>query len=446
MALRSLGRNTLHRRLFAWLAGLTVMPALLVLLVSAWLWSGALAWFGTLGPWEQLTESGRVLFDAAGPHAAEDSALAAAVAGHREALSSSAVLARRWAFVGERLASQLPTIVLAFAVVLSGVALLVSRRLARGLARPIEEVAAWTAMLAREEPIPPAEARDTVEVRALRAAVRDASAELAAARVRALEAERVRVWGEMARRVAHEMKNPLTPLRLAVHRLESDGTAAAEALAVVKEETARLEELARQFSWLGRPPEGVPSAVDLRELLERLLATDVPPGFDASLEAAADVPPVEAHYEALVRAFRNILRNAVEALEEVEGPRRIRVSVARAREPGMVEIRFADSGPGLPPELGDRIFEPDCTTKWRGTGLGLAVVRHSVTATGGRITAGNRPEGGAEFVILLPEAVTPLEGAGVRDPAEGGGDPDAPGPPERVPAGRIPPTEEGGRS
>ena len=387
---------------------MTLVPAFGVLLVSAWLWSGTLLWFGTLGPWDQVAESGRALFEAAAPVAGDHPELAAAVARHRETLSASAVLARRWAYVGERLVSQLPLVLIASAIVLGGLALVVSRRLARGLARPIAEVAQWTERLGRDEPIPPpapAEARDTVEVQALRGAVRQAAAEIAAARDRALVAERVRVWGEMARRVAHEMKNPLTPLRLAVHRLAVDGEAPEESLAVIREETARLEELARQFSWLGRPPDGVPSPIDLRELLERLLATDVPPGIEATLDAEPGLPEVEAHYEALVRAFRNIVQNAVEALHGAAGPRRIAVTLARCDQPaGWIEIRFADTGPGLPPELGDRIFEPDCTTKWRGTGLGLAVVRHSVTATGGRIRARNRPDGGAEFVIHLPGA------------------------------------------
>jgi len=387
---------------------MTLVPALGVLLAGAWLWSGTLFWFGTLGPWEQVTESGRALFEAAAPIAGEHAELNAALERHRETLSASAVLARRWAYVGDRLVHQLPLVLVVTGAVLSGLALLVSRRLARGLARPIAEVAEWTERLGREEPIPspaPSEARDTAEVQALRAAVRRAAEELRAARERALEAERVRTWGEMARRVAHEMKNPLTPLRLAVHRLTDDGGAPAEALAVIREETERLEELARQFSWLGRPPEGVPSLIDLRDLLERLLATDVPPGIDATLESEPDVPEVEAQYDALLRAFRNIVRNAVEALEDSAGPRRLTVTLALADgASGWVEIRFADTGPGLPAGLGDRIFEPDCTTKWRGTGLGLAVVRHSVTANGGRIQARNRPGGGAEFVIRLPVA------------------------------------------
>src|SRR5690606_37656252 len=115
-----------------------------------------------------------------------------------------------------------PGLALGLALVIAGLALAASRRVARGLARPIGELAEWAGRLAREEPLPEPsvnEAREVAEVRALRAAFRRAESELADARRRALSAERVRIWGEMARRVAHEMKNPLTPLRLAAHRL-----------------------------------------------------------------------------------------------------------------------------------------------------------------------------------------------------------------------------------
>lgn len=432
-----LRRNTLDRRLFGWLLVLTLLPALGVLLGAAWIWSGALAWIGTLGPWDQVTESGRQVIEAVAPLAADHPELAEAVERHREYLSESALLARRWTYLGERLASQLPIAVLVLSGVLTVVTLWVSRRLARGLARPIEELVEWAERLGRDEPLPeatPDEGRDTVEVQTLRQAFRSAAVELRRARQRAVQAERLRVWGEMARRVAHEMKNPLTPLRFAAERLAT-APGSEDALAVVREETARLEELAAQFASLGRPPEGPTGPIDVEELMAGLLATDVPDGIETTLEVAPELPLVEAHYEPLRRAFRNIIRNAVEALQEVDGPKRLRVAASwrggaghasgavgptssgefngvaaagangnGAAGPAMVEVRIADNGPGLPPDLGDRIFEPDCTTKSNGTGLGLALVRQAVSSVGGRVTARNLPDHGAEFVVTLPVA------------------------------------------
>src|SRR5690606_27917014 len=176
-----------------------------------------------------------------------DPELAAAVESHRRELSSSVVLARRWQFLGERVSALLPYAAVLLAVVLTALALWVGRRLAVQLARPIKELALWAEQLPAGEPLPepdPREQREVREVRALRDAMRLASVRIGEARARALETERVRAWGEMARRVAHEMKSPLTPLRLAAQRLARHPDAAGalrEPLDVIEEETGRLE-------------------------------------------------------------------------------------------------------------------------------------------------------------------------------------------------------------
>jgi signal transduction histidine kinase len=216
----------------------------------------------------------------------------------------------------------------------------------------------------------------------------------------------------MARRVAHEMKNPLTPLRLAVHRI---GATVAderlrEPLAVLDEETGRLEELARQFAVLGRPSSGPRSDVDLAELLRELLATDVPPGIGTELRADAGIPLFHGHYDALQRAFRNLVRNAVEAIASRRAAEptlvgRILADVSRAG--GDIVVRVRDNGCGIPAGSVQRIFEPDFTLKAGGTGLGLAVVRQAVLAHDGRVSASASPDGGAELEVRLPLRLAP---------------------------------------
>lgn len=439
-----LRRRSLERRLFGWLLVLALVPALGLVALGTWVWSDSLDRISTLGPWDRVGESGREVFEAAAEAASSDPVLAAALERHREELSASLLLARRWAFLRERVAGLIPELAVIFGVILAGGALAAARGISRGLARPIRELVGWAELMAREEELPQpqrAEWGEVLEVRALRRALRAASTELRLARARALEAERVRVWGEMARRVAHEMKNPLTPLRLALHRLarsSMDGVAAGavgsgaagaevgvvaagglapgddlgETIAVIAEEVARLEDLAHQFAQLGRPPEGPTSPVDLRELLASLLATDVAPPVETILEAPPVLPLIEGHYEALVRAFRNLVRNAVEAMEGCEGPRRVEVWIGEA-EPGWVEVRIADRGHGVPADVEARLFEPDFTTKSRGTGLGLTLVRQAIMAHGGTIALSRRRAGGAEFVVRLP-----VEGG--KDPATGG--------------------------
>lgn len=405
-----LKRRSLEGRLFGRLFVMALVPTLLVLLGGVWLGARVLDLAGSLGPWEQVAESGKDLLDVLSPATLADARVAAAASRHRAQLSESLVLARRWAYLGQRAEASLPVVAVVLAMVLALAALLVSRRLARQLARPIAELVGWAGLLAHEAPLPgpaPDEAGELREIAVLRAALRRAAEERERARARALEAERTRVWGEMARRVAHEMKNPLTPLRLAAHRLSAlaDGEPAlVEPVGVLDEETARLEQLAARFSDLGRPAEGPSSAVNLEEMLRSLLATDVPPGVECSLQVEADVPDVEGHYDALLRAFRNVIRNAAEAVESSEGERRIDIGVRRAPRWGGagVEVVVGDTGPGIPEEVRGLIFEPDFTTKSRGTGLGLTIVRQAIGRDGGEVAARARPGGGTELVVRLP--------------------------------------------
>lgn len=271
--------------------------------------------------------------------------------------------------------------------------------LSRQLSRPIDELVGWTGHILRHESLPPDQARTGApEFMALRTALRDLSDEIGAARERELEAERLRSFREVARRVAHEMKNPLTPIRFAVTQLQRSATdGQREALDVLQAESARLEQLAREFAEYGRLPEGPPADVDLGELLGELVRTSVPREADARIKADPTTPHVAGHYDPLRRAFSNILRNAVEATGG-RGP--VRVSVAPGD--GGAVVRISDRGPGVRTSDRMRIFQPYVTTKAEGTGLGLAMVQQTVEAHGGRVWVDDTPGGGATFVVALP--------------------------------------------
>jgi signal transduction histidine kinase len=404
-----LRRHSLERRLFAWLLALALVPAALLLGAGLGAAGRTLDYLGTLGPWSRVADSGRALFDAAAPAAAADPALDAALEAHRGELSESLVQAQRWSYLGGRIATVAPFFIASIGLILATLALLASRRIAREIARPVHDLVEWSDRLARGEALPAAaaaEAGEVAEVRRLRSALRTASAQIAEGRARALEAERMRAWGEMARRVAHEMKNPLTPLRLAAHRLRrgpTEGDLAEDVIVVIEEETARLEDLARSFAVLGRPSAGPPSTVDLEELLRTLLETDVPQPIARRLDVHPGTSMIRAHYDALFRAFRNLVRNAVEAVQAAGGTGMIAVTVGPAPGGG-VEVMVADTGGGFPEDAAERLFEPDFTLRAGGTGLGLAVVRQAVVAHGGDVRARARPGGGAEFIVRLPAA------------------------------------------
>jgi two-component system nitrogen regulation sensor histidine kinase NtrY len=294
-------------------------------------------------------------------------------------------------------------------------ALRAARRMGRRLSHPVEEMAGWARMVGRREPLPANDGHAAAdEFAVLRRAFRRMETELAHAHQAELEAERARTWVGMARRVAHELKNPLTPMRFALstlHRTTPDREDAREALEVLQAESARLEELARTFAQLGRMPDGPQSEVDVREMMDYLLRTHLPPHVPSQLRAADGLPPVTGHHDALSRAFANLLLNAGEVVSQAG---RGSVSVDVREADGQVEVRVLDDGPGIAPENVERVWEPDFTTKARGTGLGLALVRQTVQAHGGRVWARNRPEGGAEFGVALPA------GAAEREPAFSG--------------------------
>lgn len=285
-------------------------------------------------------------------------------------------------------------IVLLFTITVAGTAL------SRQLASPLDEVVDWTGRIKRREPIPDerSESRTIPEFATLRAALRDLESSLEQGRRAELEAERLRTFGEVARRVAHEMKNPLTPIRLAVLQLRRTSTPEnAEVLEVIAAESARLEAMAREFAELGRLPETVPSPVDLCEMLEEMLRAAVPEPLLSTFSATSPSVVVEAQYDPMRRAFSNLLRNAVEA-SGVAGT--IAVTVSEA--PGQIEIRIADQGSGITPEKRELVFQPYFTDKRDGTGLGLAIVRQTIEQHGGTISVTDTPGGGATFIIRLP--------------------------------------------
>jgi two-component system nitrogen regulation sensor histidine kinase NtrY len=288
----------------------------------------------------------------------------------------------------------------------------VGGHLSRQLSRPIDELVGWTGNIRRLEPLPPDRPRrGAPEFEALRTALREMAAGLERARAQELEAERLRAFRETARRVAHEMKNPLTPIRLAARQLARSATdGEREAVEVLVAESDRLEQLAREFTEFGRLPEGPAAPVDVVELLGELARTTLPDGITARLDLDPATPTILGHYDPLRRALSNVLRNAVEAcsgrgtVEIVAAPDRgAPDGDAPGDGPGLggVRIEIRDHGPGVPPDLAPRIFEPYVTGRPGGTGLGLALARQTVELHRGTIALSETPGGGATFTLRL---------------------------------------------
>jgi signal transduction histidine kinase len=271
--------------------------------------------------------------------------------------------------------------------------------LSRQLSRPIEELIGWTGNIRRMEPLPPDRPRrGAPEFAALRTALREMAVELERARSQEIEAERLRAFRETARRVAHEMRNPLTPIRLAIAQLaRSAGAEHRDTVDVLVAESDRLEQLAREFTEFGRLPEGPAAPVDFTELLAELARTSLPSGMKARLDLDPATPILLGHYDPLRRAFSNILRNAAEACAG-EGELDI---TAAPDAGGGVRIEIRDHGPGVPAGIAGHVFDPYFTAKAGGTGLGLALVKQTIEMHGGTISLTETPGGGATFLVRM---------------------------------------------
>ncbi len=390
---------TFRQRILLVLIALGVVPTAIV--IAGWALTLQAANPGSAGraAVEQVAASGRLLLETVdttrlGPDARR--ALAAHAAELNEALSrSQAAHAYSRYYTGG-----LTVALLTFGALLLYASVRLGGHLSRQLSRPIDELVGWTGHILRHEPIPDANPRrGAPEFAALRTALREMAVGLEQGRAQEIEAARLRAFQEMARRVAHEMKNPLTPIRFAVAQLQrSAEPSQREALEVLAAESTRLEQLAREFTDLGRLPEGPAALVDLGELLTQLARTVLPPAIETDLAVDPATPCIRGHYDPLRRAFSNILHNAAEASG---GGGRLRVAVGPEGEHG-VRVQVADHGPGIPPDDRERVFEPYFTTKPSGTGLGLALVRQTVEAHGGRVAVEETPGGGATLVVRLP--------------------------------------------
>lgn len=228
-----------------------------------------------------------------------------------------------------------------------------------------------------------------------------------------LQAQRDAAWGEVARRLAHEIKNPLTPIQLSAERLrrrylneESDrGELLDRATHTIIQQVESMKAMVNAFSEYARTPRMDVTCFDVNTLIAEvaeLYAHQERP-LSIKLELDPRLPPIEADAGRMRQMFHNLLRNALEAMENQDG-RSVEIRTRRVAGDGadQVEIKVIDNGPGFEGEIVHQAFDPYVTSKPKGTGLGLAIVKKLVEEHGGHIGARNREQGGAEISILIP--------------------------------------------
>jgi two-component system sensor histidine kinase HydH len=229
------------------------------------------------------------------------------------------------------------------------------------------------------------------------------------------ERDRLAALGEMAAGLAHEIRNPLAAIKGATQYLDPRRLPGEdrEFLEIIVEEVDRLNGVVTAFLDYARPLKSAMSPGDVGDILQRtfkLLTPQIPEGIEVAIDVAPELPPVECDPEQLKQVFLNLALNSFQAMP---GGGRLRVTATLARddldgwrEPryrdARIEVRFRDTGPGIPPEARESIFVPFYTTKEKGTGLGLAISQRIVKAHRGSLSVSAPPEGGAEFTVSLP--------------------------------------------
>jgi two-component system nitrogen regulation sensor histidine kinase NtrY len=273
------------------------------------------------------------------------------------------------------------------------------------LARAAEEVASgnWDVRVSE---------RGHDEVSVLARSFNHMTAQLSAQREQLVQSERVAAWRELARRLAHELKNPLFPLQLTVENLIRARTLPEaefdevfrESTATLGMEIANLKTIIGRFSDFSKMPKPELERVDARDALGRVKALyEGAVSRDAKIEFArrfAEEPmPLMADPELLHRALSNLVLNAMDAM-----PQGGKLTLSAESHGDKVEIKVSDTGEGLTPEECERLFTPYYTSKQHGTGLGLAIVQSVVADHGGTIVVESSAGSGATFMITLPKA------------------------------------------
>ncbi|HSB49107.1 MAG TPA: ATP-binding protein, partial [Burkholderiales bacterium] len=225
------------------------------------------------------------------------------------------------------------------------------------------------------------------------------------------EAQRAEAWAEVARRLAHEIRNPLTPIQLSAERLraklegklaQADAEVLARSTQTIVNQVAALKYMVDAFSQYARTPEPTVRELDLSALTREVLTLyESSLGGAVRLELAAGLPPVLGDAAQLRQVIHNLLQNSQDALSDTPEPR---VTVATAAAGEIVRLTVTDNGCGVPEHVMRRAFEPYVTTKPRGTGLGLAIVKKIVEEHGGTAAIANVAPRGVCVTIQLPVA------------------------------------------
>jgi len=281
---------------------------------------------------------------------------------------------------------------------------------ARQITRPVEELVRGVELISAGREHEPFRTGGDNEIGRLMTAFSRMDHSLRAQQRRLLSAERVAAWREVAQRMAHEVKNPLSPIRLTMENLikarrqkpEMFDELFEDGSRAILEEVSQLVSIVTEFSQFARLPVPSPGWVDLDALVDSVVSLYTK-DTDLTVKRVQEAPLSEVFLdgELISGAVKNLVKNAVEAMEP-QGGGELQVTTGLDGENAYIEV--CDTGPGFPEDTAGIVFEPYFTTKVKGTGLGMAIALRIISEHGGSLSADNRPGGGARVLVTLPPA------------------------------------------
>ena len=225
------------------------------------------------------------------------------------------------------------------------------------------------------------------------------------------QAEKSAAWREVAQKLAHEIKNPLTPIQLSAERLkrryhsnrEGYDEILEECTQTIVDEVERLRKLLDEFSRLARMPKVNPIPSDINRILEKSLKLygEYPENIEVKIESEQNLPQVWVDPEQMERAFFNIIKNAVEAMQN-GGYLSLSTRFVSEPDNNYIEVLISDTGTGISPDSIDNLFAPHFSTKRGGAGLGLAIVKKIITDHSGEVTVKSEESKGTVFTVKIP--------------------------------------------
>ncbi|HEY8431833.1 MAG TPA: ATP-binding protein [Sandaracinaceae bacterium] len=328
----------------------------------------------------------------------------------------------------ERRVAEIERRVYATLAVAIGIAIALGLVLAMTIARPLRELESAASRVGAGDMATMITVRSGGEVGKAIGAFNRMTAELQQAQARLRRAERIAAWRDIARRIAHEIKNPLMPIQTSIETMRKTHARRhpdfdeifEESTLTILEEVERLKRIVTEFSRFARLPRPRPTELAVDDVAQHVVGLHAGGDVLVTMEVEGSPPRVRADREQLTQVLVNLVQNAADAARARHGESGGRVHVVVSPAESGVRIEVIDNGPGIPEPERERIFEPYYTTKAGGTGLGLAIVHRIVSDHGGRIDVDEAEGGGAVFEVVLPREGPPPEAEGSQSEASRG--------------------------